>query len=169
MTALHSSAEALRAVVAKVVADFHAEMGISPVLMNTGLCADVATAIEEALPAELRGLVAVVGSDDLLEGGERWRGTAVPPGLTWDDLVAIGKDGLSHTWILHDGLHYDAETLEGTVNPIDLPCIRHAIVELLEIHRPALLEAMASDPWYVAAAELRRARELEMDQGQPRP
>lgn len=50
---------------------------------------------------------------------QHWPKCVPPHGYTWDDLQKIA--GYGHAWYFIDGLHYDAETPEGTPNFFEFP------------------------------------------------
>jgi hypothetical protein len=146
---------------ADMIEEFRVDSGASPVEINTGMCADFADAFTSFYG---RG-TEVLGTDDLFEearsGGERMAGAVPPPGTTWELLDALGAvDVLSHSWIAHDGLHYDAEAIEGVANPFDLPCIRHCLHELIEMREEDLLAALTDEhPWWQDTSKIRLERE----------
>lgn len=137
---------------------FAAETGLTPVGINSGLCADFA----DALTKNFGMGTMVVGIDDLFdEFGELALFSTAAPGIDWDCLERIGAPSeLSHSWILFDGRHYDAEAPDGVGNPFDLACIRHGLHELMELRDQQRLDDLTETyEWWRETAQLRRERE----------
>lgn len=137
---------------------FETEDGLSATAINSGLCADFADAITSSFGMES----AVFSIDDLFDdSGGLVTVSAPPPGTDWNLLERIGvPDDLSHSWILFDGRHYDAEAPDGVDNPFDLACVRHGLHELLERRNGKLLDELTeSYGWWREAARLRLERE----------
>lgn len=140
----------------------------SPVAINTGLCADFASAFEETHGTSFP-LASICSLDDVLDEEYRFdafrvvqhRGFEPPPGLTYEDLNAIGAgEKLSHTWLEDKGMHHDAEVPEGVAHAFDLPCLRHGLHEILEAHDPAKLATLEkSNGWWAETARIRAVRE----------
>lgn len=153
-SAMTTSRAALSAAIISMVEQFVDDEAPSATHINHGLCADFADALSSRLD------VHVVNTEDLLAGDLE----AEPPeGLSWDMLLAWDISDLGHSWIEHDGRHYDAERPEGVDNPFDLPCLRSGLHELIGLREPgstAILEA-GSD-WWRETARIRRARENVM-------
>jgi len=144
-----------------MVEEFCVESGVSPIEINAGLCADFADAFTSVFGQGAE----ILGIDDLFaeatSGSERMKAAVPPPGMTWSDLGSIGAvEGLSHSWIAYDGLHFDAEATRGVANPFDLPCVRHGLHELMEMREPVLLRALVSaHAWWQETQKIREERE----------
>lgn len=154
--------------ITRLVADFIVEGASSATAINTGLCADFASALVECLPGD--PLPHIIGTQDLLAeapaGLGIWEGVRPPPGLTWSDLLALGEnDEFAHTWVIAGRRHYDAETPFGVESPFDLPCIRHALHEVMEMKRPEMLQGVAPHAWWSETQAVRSAREGHMNEG----
>lgn len=162
------SLEIVRQAVARL-RDEYVDTGHSPVEINLGLCADFADELWRSL--RQRGLeIDVMSLDDFWsENGEtnikviaRRKDFAPPPGLDWDGMGEIDiANQASHSWIEFDGLCFDAEAAEGVRSPFDLPCIRHALTEIME-REPGRLDSLFSEHgWWRQAMEIRTTREAE--------
>ncbi len=144
--------------------------GFNPVTINMGLCADFADALasgltNEGIDVEITGTDYFWSEDSGVDELAQMRRdqVALPPGLRWDDLDAFDfANCASHTWLEFGGRCFDAELVEGTDNPFDFPCIRHALVEILDEH-PERREALAEKhDWWRESIAIRRRREKEM-------
>ena len=111
--------------------------------VNAGYCGDFADDVYELLRAKgfrphddldqvgIEGFL--VPDEDMSEPprfdrelvARHWPAMVPPAGLDWDAMDAVASDADfspgTHTWIMLDGLHYDAETPEGVANPLALP------------------------------------------------
>jgi hypothetical protein len=144
--------------------------GVSPVEIDMGSCADFADALSQDL-AEQGISVEITGTDYFWpeDGGSdemslaRREGIVLPPTLTWQRLADLDfANSASHTWIEYDGFCYDAEMTEGTRNPFDFPCIRHALTEIMEIKPGRLEKLVAEHDWWRQSMGIRTERELSL-------
>lgn len=157
------------------------------VAINRGLCADFADALARGIREDAGIEVGLMSFHDLCFddpaprgsiGGfdpsaiARHPGLAPPPGTDWRMLEAVRANlEVCHTWIVHAGLHYDAETPEGCANPLDLYCVRHALAELVQLHRPDLYDALVAEHgWWARTRDIRSLREAAFSkEGLPCP
>jgi len=152
-----------------LVESFRTLDGVSRVAINTGLCADFADAFTSSYGngtdmMDLETMVEEVG-----EG--RMPGAVPPPGLTWELLGEMGMtEQLSHSWVIFEGRHYDAESTAGVDNPFDLLCVRHGLHELMVLRQPDLLAKLTEEhPWWQKTLDVRKQREPEIEAMWNRP
>jgi hypothetical protein len=151
--------------------------GMTSVEINMGLCADFADALAGELAASgvdvtITGLDYFWTENDGVDDAAQARRNmaAPPPGLDWKALGEIDvANGASHTWIEYDGLCFDAEMTDGTENPFDLPCIRHALTELLDGDPARLAGLVESHAWWKESLEVRRQRDESLGTALSRP
>jgi hypothetical protein len=145
--------------------------GIGRIEVNMGSCADFADALSQQL-ADLGLDVTISGTDYYWaeDGGidalalARREGVILPPSLSWEQLRDLDfANSASHTWIEHEGLCYDAEMVEGTTNPFDFPCIRHALTEIMEFEAGRLDKLVTEHAWWRQSLDIRLEREASLN------
>ena len=124
--------------------------------INCGSCADVAEILTSRPDCPAGAVTGDTGSL-FVDDGAVWPKSTHVPGLGGlRELREVANfDDLGHTFILYDGRAYDAEHPAGVEHPIELSCIRRALVETLEEKRPeTAIRLISREPWWTESKRL---------------
>lgn len=168
--------EGLAAAIRAEVANYAAQ-GIHLFEINNGYCFDLAHDICMAFGNSPDGLEDMV-VEDLLLGhsfdrhlmAKHWAASVPPPGLSWRDLEHLGITQCSHSWLVLEGRHHDADVPDGADNLFDLPIFRRNLVEASLRLRPKQLAALESrHAWWRESRGMFEEYKAWVDAGRPGP